>query len=139
MDYRRFGTKIFVRMDPGEEIVAGVKTVAEQESVRLATVTALGAIDRFTVGVFETKEKQYRANSFSGYYEIVSLTGTITTQEGAVYCHLHLSAGDSQGRVMGGHLNEAVVSATCELVLDVVDGCVERRFDEAIGLNLFHF
>ena len=59
--------------------------------------------------------------------------------DGQVYCHLHMSAGDGQGRVVGGHLNQARISATGELVLTVLPGEVDRRFSEEIGLNLFHF
>ncbi len=41
--------------------------------------------------------------------------------------------------MFGGHLNKAVVSATCEMVISLIDGIVDRRFDEEIGLNLFKF
>ena len=50
-----------------------------------------------------------------------------------------MSAGDSSGAVFGGHLNRAVVSATCEMVVRVIPGELERYFDEEIGLNLFRF
>lgn len=139
MEYRRFGKEIVVRMDPGEEILEQVKAVAEREKIRLASVSALGAVNEFTVGVYKTDEKQYLANNFKGSFEIVSLTGTINTMNGAFYCHLHMSAGDETGKVFGGHLNRAVVSATCEMVIRLIDGTVERYHDEQIGLNLFRF
>ena len=50
-----------------------------------------------------------------------------------------MSAGNEKGEVFGGHLNRAIVSATCEMVITVIDGTVERRFDEEVGLNLFQF
>lgn len=139
MEYRRFGKEIVVRMDPGEEILEQVKAVAEREKIRLASVSALGAVNEFTAGVYKTDEKQYLANNFKGSFEIVSLTGTINTMNGAFYCHLHMSAGDETGKVLGGHLNRAVVSATCEMVIRLIDGTVDRYHDEQIGLNLFRF
>ena len=139
MEYRRFGDTLVLRIDKGEEIIQSLRLAAEKEQVRLAAVEALGAVDDFTVGVFDTVEKQYHANHFSGAYEIVSLTGTVTTQDGKFYAHLHMSAGDREGKVFGGHLNSATVSATCEMVVRVVDGVVERRRDEEVGLNLFRF
>lgn len=139
MDYRRFGRTIVIRIDRGEEILTQLRAMAMKENIRLASVRALGAVGDFTVGVFKTSKKKYYANRFTGDYEIVSLTGTISTMDGAYYAHLHMSAGDEQGRVFGGHLNEAIVSATCEMVVEVIDGQVERAFSEEIGLNLFKF
>lgn len=55
------------------------------------------------------------------------------------YAHIHMSAGNDRGEVFGGHLNRAVVSATCEMVITVIDGVVERKFNEDIGLDLFDF
>ena len=139
MDYRRFGDTLIIRIDKNEEIVEQVRCIAEKEKIRLATVEALGAVDDFTVGVFHTDEKKYYSNRFRGAFEIVSLTGTISTMAGAFYQHLHMSAGDAEGSVFGGHLNSANVSATCEMVIRVIDGGVDRYHDEEIGLNLFRF
>ena len=139
MDYRRFGNKVVARLDKGEEILEGLKAISFKENIRLASVSALGAVGEFTVGVLKTAEKQYYSNSFSGDYEIVSLTGTVSSINGEYYAHLHMSAGDGIGAVFGGHLNRAVISATCEMVIDIIDGSVDRRFDEETGLNLFEF
>ena len=139
MEYKRFGNNIVVRMDRGEDIVEQVKVLAEREQIRLASVQALGAVNDFTVGVFKTDEKKYYATSFQGSYEIVSLTGTINTMDGEFYCHLHMSAGNDQGHVVGGHLNRAVISATCEMGVTVIPGSVDRAFSPEVGLNLFKF
>ena len=55
------------------------------------------------------------------------------------YTHIHMSAGNEKGEVFGGHLNRAIVSATCEMVISIIDGEVDRYHDEEIGLNLFKF
>ena len=139
MEYRRFGNTIVARIDRGEEILAAVREIAGTEHIQLASVSALGATNDFTVGVYNVDEKQYHASDFKGNFEIVSLTGTINTMDGEFYTHLHMSAGDEKGQVFGGHLNRAVVSAVCEMVITVIDGVVDRRFSEEIGLNLFRF
>ena len=139
MEYRRFGNTIVARIDRGEEILAAVREIAGTEHIQLASVSALGATNDFTVGVYSVDEKQYHANDFKGNFEIVSLTGTINTMDGEFYTHLHMSAGDEKGQVFGGPLNRAVVSAVCEMVITVIDGVVDRRFSEEIGLNLFRF
>ena len=108
LEYRRFDKTIIVRLDKGEEILEQVKELALKERIKLASVQALGAVDRFTVGVFKTDDKKYLANDFSGSFEIVSL-------------------------------NRAVVSATCEMVVNILEGTVDRYYDEQIGLNLLRF
>ena len=139
MEYRKFGDTYIVRMDPGEEILTQLKVFAEQEGVKLASVTALGAVNDFTVGVFDTGAKVYKSNRFQGVYEIVSLVGTINTMNDAFYCHLHMCAADQEGHAFGGHLNEAVISATCELVVTCLPGRTDRVFSDEVGLNLISF
>ena len=139
MEYRKFQNKIIVRMDKGEEILEKVREVAEKEKIKLADISALGAVSEFTVGVFDTEAKEYNANEFKGSFEIVSLTGTINTMNDEFYCHLHMSAGNEKGQVFGGHLNKAIISATCEMVITLIEGRVDRRFEEKVGLNLFQF
>ena len=139
MEYRKFDNTYIVRMDPGEEIQEQLRAIAQEERIQLASVSALGAINDFTVGVFNTETKVYGSNRFQGPYEIVSLTGTIDTMDGKFYTHLHMSAGNAQGQVFGGHLNRAVISATCEMVVTVIPGSVDRAFSPEVGLNLFKF
>lgn len=139
MEYKRYDHTILVRMDKGEEILEQVKEVALKEKIQLASIQALGAINDFTIGVFKVDEKKYYANSFQGAYEIVSLTGTINTMDDEFYCHLHLSAGDEKGQVVGGHLNRAIIGATCEMVITLIDGRLDRSYDEEVGLNVFDF
>ena len=139
MDYKRFGKTIVARIDRGEEILEKIKEIALNENIKLAAVNALGATDDFTVGVYNVDEKKYHANEFKGSFEIVSLTGTINTMNDEFYTHIHMSAGNDKGEVFGGHLNRAVVSATCEMIIDIIDGNVDRFYDEKSGLNLFKF
>ncbi len=139
MEYKKFGDTIIVRIDKDEEILDQVKKLALRENIKLASVQALGAVSQFTVGVFDTKEKKFLPNEFRGTFEITSLTGAINTMNGEFYCHLHMSAGNEKGEVFGGHLSRAVVSATCEMVIQVIQGSVDRCYDDEIGLNLFRF
>ncbi len=139
MEYRVFGKTVVARIDRGEEILDKLHELAEKEHIKLASVQAVGATNDFTVGVFNTETRQYAANRFTGSFEIVSLVGTVNTMDRQFYAHLHMSAGNEKGEVFGGHLNRAVISATCEMVLHLIDGTVDRRFDADTGLNLFRF
>lgn len=139
MEYKRFGNRLFVRMDVGEEILTQLEAVCRAENIKLAEVKALGALSEYTVGLYDIAEQEYHKNTFKGFAEITSLWGTVTTMDGEYYAHLHLSAGAADGSVTGGHLNRAVVGATCEMVIEVTDGTVEREHSDELGINLFKF
>ena len=140
MDYRRFGNTIVARFDRGEEITAQLRALCEKENIRLASVEALGATDEFTVGVYNVDEHQYHALTFTGAHEIVSLTGTVNTMNGEYYSHLHMSAANESGAVVGGHLNaagatiddadmDAVTRQTIKAIQDITfgEGKEEKR------------
>ena len=140
MEYRKFDQGYVLRLDPGEEIVASLTRLVEQENVQLGTVSALGAAGDVTIGIFNTKEKQYYSQRYQGDYEISALVGNVTRKEGEPYLHLHITIGNPvTGEVHAGHLSSAVISATLELFLQVWDGQVGRKFSDQVGLNLFQF
>ena len=139
MDYKKFGNKIVARFDRGEEIHEALKTLALKEDIKLASISALGATDDFTIGVYKVDDKSYTELNFKGIFEILSINGTITTKDGEYYPHLHISVADDKGYGFGGHLIESNISVTCEMVIDIIDGRVERKMDDEIGINLFDF
>lgn len=139
MEYQKFGNKYVVRLDKGEEILACLKALCKENGIRLGAVTGIGAVNKAVVGLFETTTKTYHPKEFTGDMEISGLVGNISEMNGEVYLHLHATLTDPTYNAFGGHLNSAIVSATAEIVVDAIDGSLDRAFSEEIGLNLFKF
>lgn len=139
MEYRRFGDKYVVRLNRGEEILESLKKLCKDENIKLGRVTGIGATNKATVGIFNTETKEYRSRELTGDMEIANLSGNISQMDGEVYLHLHITLTDEENKAYGGHLNSAVISATCEIIIDVIAGTVDRKFDEDSGLNLIKF
>ena len=140
MEYRKFDQGYVLRLDPGEEVVSCLTRLVEQEQVQLGCVSALGAANDVTIGIFDTTEKQYHARRCQGQFEISALVGNVTRKDGAPYLHLHITIGNPvTGEVHAGHLSSATISATLELFLQVWDGQVGRQFSDRVGLNLLEF
>ncbi len=136
MRFKKIGQVYFLRIDRGEEIVASLAQFCSDERISLGTVQGIGAADRIVIGLFETATRTYRTTTLAGDYEITSLLGTITTKDDLPYLHLHATLSDALHRAFGGHLTSAVVSGTCEIMLQVQDGRIGRTFDEEVGLNV---
>ena len=140
MDYRKFNDTFVVRMDRGEEILSALTELCGKEQIRLGSVSALGAADHAVIGLYDVGARQYHRNTFDGPMEITSLLGSISVKDGEPYLHLHINLCREDMSVIGGHLNECRISATCEMIVQQIDGIVERKLDEAVtGLNLYEF
>lgn len=139
MESKQFGSRILVRLNPGDELVGSVQQVCEKYGVKLGSVAGIGAVNRAVIGLFRTDTKVYRKSELKGAFEIVSLLGNVSTMDGKTYLHLHANLADEKHQCFGGHLNEADVSATAEIWIDMADGEVDRYLDEKIGLNLIKF
>ncbi|MCF8012010.1 MAG: DNA-binding protein [Clostridiales bacterium] len=139
MNYKKFGSKYVVRIDRGEEVLESLTRIVEENNIKLGSVSGIGAADKVTLGLFSTNTKQYYSKELARDMEIANITGNISTKDGEPYLHLHITLADTEFNAYGGHLKSAVISATSELVIDEIDGEVDREFSEDIGLNLYKF
>lgn len=138
MKFKRCDTKVIVRIDKGEEIVNTLKTLCKKLNIKLGTISGIGATNKVTIGLLDGKTKKYHSQEFIGDHEIAPLLGTITTMNGEIYLHLHVNVCNGEQKSFGGHLSSAVVSATFEGVIDIIDGEVDRVFDQNTGINLLN-
>lgn len=139
MEYRQFGNTWMVRIDLGEDIIAQLKKLCEDEQIRLGKVEAIGATDRAVIGVYDLEKKEYYPEEINEFMEITSLNGNITAMDGKPYIHLHATLADQRHAIHGGHVLEMRVGATCEMFVTVLDGKVTRTRNEALGINLWSF
>ncbi|MBR4726322.1 MAG: DNA-binding protein [Clostridia bacterium] len=136
MIYRRYGDKIAVRIDRGEEVIEQLTKVLAAEGVRAGYVTALGATNDVTFGLYSIETGVYDKQTLTGDMEIVSLVGNVSEMDGKPYIHLHIGVCDKDMILHGGHLTACRISVTCELFLTVLDGVIDRKRDPELGINL---
>lgn len=139
MEYKKFNNHYVLRLEKGEEIISEVKELCKKEQISLGTISGIGASNKIEIGLFNTETKEYKTSIKEGMFEITSLLGNITCKDKEVYLHCHINFSDSSLNTYGGHLVQAYISATCEIVITKIDGTVNREFDENIGLNLLSF
>lgn len=136
MKYLKQENTVILRLEKGEEIISSLTALTKALSVKCGRVSGIGAVNEITIGVFSESSKVYTKKNINADMEILSLSGNLSRMNGAPYVHIHGTFASLDG-VFGGHVNEARVSATAEIIIDLYDIKVERKFSEEIGLNLF--
>jgi len=136
MKFKKFGNKWVVSINIGEEVVETLKKFCKDKQIKLGTINGIGAVKRATIGFYNLETKKYYPKELNGGYEITSLLGNISTMGGEVYLHLHINLADSTYNTFGGHLNSAVIGGVGEIIIEEIEGEIERGFNEEVGLNL---
>ena len=139
MEYRKFNNSYVIRINKGEEIVEKLKELCKKEDIKVAEITGLGASNLVEIGLFNVNTKEYKTTTFEGMFEITSLIGNATRKDGEVYLHLHINVSDETGNTKGGHLVRCNISATSEIIVNKIEGNVDRKLSDEIGLNLMKF
>ncbi len=119
----------------GDEVVSGLKRWAEREQVRAARFTAIGAFQSATLAYFDWEKKEYLTIPVTEQVEVLVLTGDIAWKDGEPVAHVHVVLGRRDGSTVGGHLCDAIVRPTLEVMVTQA-GALERKFDPQSGLAL---
>ncbi len=109
------GRTFEVVMRRGDEVVAGLTEFAEQNHIRLAHFTAVGAIDSGVLGWSDPAKRAYKTVAINQEVEMVSLSGNISLQNGKPLVHPHCVVAFPDGSTKGGHLLEGHVSLTMQI------------------------
>jgi uncharacterized protein len=126
-----------VVLDAGEEAFAAITGFAGRENLRGASVTALGAFERATVGWFDVAAKSYREISVDEQCEVLSAIGDIAEgDDGKPSLHLHVVLGLRDGSTRGGHLLRAVVQPTLEVTVVEAPVHLRRKKRPDLGIAL---
>ena len=139
MEYIKQDDTYIVRLERGEEILRSLRSLCSKEDIKAGMINGIGASDHAVIGLFDVNEKVYHQHEFNEPMEITSITGNISAMDDEPYLHIHVNLGREDMSVIGGHLNECVISATCELFIYSINRKIGRTKDPETGLNLYEF
>ncbi|MGQ9366555.1 PPC domain-containing DNA-binding protein [Azospirillum sp. ST 5-10] len=120
----------------GDDPMAGLKDFARAHGVTAAGLTAVGAFSRAVLGFFDMAAKDYVRIPVEEQAEVAALVGNLTCFEGRPKLHLHLVLGLRDGRAVAGHLLEAAVRPTLEVMVTETPAHLVRETDPDTGLSL---
>jgi hypothetical protein len=124
-------------LDPGDEAFAAISKFAEEERLMTASLTALGAFSKATVGWFDLAAKSYRKIPVDQQCEVLSAIGDVAIDDkGKPSLHMHVVLGLSDGTTRGGHLIDGAVQPTLEVTLIETQVHLRRKRRPELGLAL---
>lgn len=135
MKFSRTEFGYVARLEPGEEIISSISSFAKTQGLASAALQGIGAATEVTVGYFDRANKNYVKKTLVGEYEVLSLSGNISSFEGSPWVHAHVMVSDPQFNVTGGHLFSGKVTVTIELVLITSQKKIERKEDTQSGFK----
>lgn len=128
---------IVVVFDSGDEAVEGLGAIARAQSLSAASLTAVGAVERATLGWYDLDAQEYREIRVEEQAEVLSLIGDVARgPDGAAAVHAHAVLGLRDGSTRGGHLLAATVRPTLEVVLTERPAELAKTFRPEVGLAL---
>jgi len=120
----------------GDEVAAGLLQFAKENRLAGSHFTAIGALSDVTLGYFNWETKAYQKIPLREQVEVLSLIGDIALDQGEPKVHAHVVVGKPDGTAHGGHLLEAHVRPTLEVILTESPRHLRKRFYPESGLAL---
>ena len=124
--------------DTGDEPMSLLTRFAEKQRIHAARFTAIGAFSEAVVGYFDWQNKDYVKIAIGEQVEVLALVGDIAIAKGKPKVHAHVVLGKRDASAHGGHLLEARVRPTLEVVLTESPAHLVREHDPQSGLALIH-
>ena len=123
--------------ETGDEVMSNLRAFARDHRLGGSHFTAIGAFQDVTLGYFDWARKDYKKIPVPEQVEVVSLVGDIAEgEEREPIVHAHVVLGKADGAALGGHLLEAYVRPTLELMLVESPKHLRRKHDPETGLAL---
>lgn len=124
-------------MQTGDEVMGTLKDFAARERLSAAQITAIGALSDVVLAYFDWQAKEYRHIPVREQVEVASLIGDVALgPDGKPAVHIHLVVGRRDGTAMAGHLAEAHVRPTLEVILTESPVHLRKKHDPESGLAL---
>jgi len=114
----------------------GLLAFAKKHDLVAGHLTGIGALSGAVIGYFDPEKNAYRRHPENEQAELLSLTGNLALNDNEPFFHVHVALGLRDGSARGGHLFEAMVRPTVELVLTTSPRPVRRKVDRETGLPL---
>ncbi|AGB41084.1 putative DNA-binding protein with PD1-like DNA-binding motif [Halobacteroides halobius DSM 5150] len=126
------------RLETGDDLLAELTKLVKEKGIEAGKVSAIGAVKQATLSYYDQEKQQYNEKEFNQPLEIISFLGNISLKDGEPIIHAHISLGDEEGELYGGHLASETIVFACEFIIEEYEGKpFKRGYHETTGLPLW--
>ncbi len=134
MQYKQFDSTFYIYVEQNEPVMATLTKFCQDHGIQNGQLSGIGAVKEIEIGAYDVESKSYVKKTIHGTRELVSFQGNIALKDGIPFIHAHITVGNHDLELMGGHLFEMSVAAVGEFVLRKLEGDARRELDPNIGL-----
>lgn len=133
------GSVIIGRLPQGVDLLDGLMAVCRENGISMAHLSALGAMQRATIGYYNQTSRCYEYINIDEPVELLDLVGNASLRDNSVVIHAHVTLADRSGKALGGHLAPGTIVFACEYTITSLEGePLKRTHDAQTGLHLWH-
>ncbi|GAB6139083.1 PPC domain-containing DNA-binding protein [Halanaerobaculum tunisiense] len=126
------------RLETGDDLLTELTELIKKEEIKAGKVSAIGAVKEATLSYYDQVTQEYQEEYFEEALEIVNLSGNISLKDGQPIIHAHISLGNEEGKLYGGHLAKGTTVFACEFAIEEYKGEeFNRGLHQETGLPLW--
>jgi predicted DNA-binding protein with PD1-like motif len=129
--------KYLIKLKKGEKIVENLMIFINENKILSGYFYGLGAASKVEMAHYNVETQKYSSRIFDRPLEITNIIGSLGIFEEKPLIHPHITVADDNFQVFGGHLVEATISGTLELVFIDFKKALHKRLDPEVGLKTF--
>ena len=134
MQSKQVDKTYFIFLEKDEPVMKTLTAFCSKNGIQNGEISGIGAVKNIEVGVFDPGSKSYIHKKFDKTHELISCMGNITLKDGEPFIHAHITFGDHDMNVKGGHVFAMTVAVVGEFYIRNFDGSIYRELNGDIGL-----
>lgn len=123
------------RIKPAQELASEIARYCRQNGISSGVVIGIiGSVESARLNFLRELPGKYETKEYKGPLEIVCAQGSVALKDAELITHVHIQLAGPDG-CRGGHLVEAKIFSTAEVVIAELDYQLRRYADSYTGLS----
>lgn len=134
MQFKQHDNTYIVYLERGDSVVEELTGFCKKHHILNGHIYGIGAVNNIELGAYNTTTGEYIKKTFNKDHELITYQGNIMLLDDEPFIHAHITIGNHNMEIFGGHLFKANIAVVGEFIINKIDGKSKRTFNDDIGL-----